>query len=199
MLKVYLLRHGETSYNADGNRYCGKTDIALTNKGISQAEAVYRQLAEKQLDAVYSSPLKRANDTAKIAAGNNLVTTDERLIEIDFGTWEGKRREEFVAENPQLWDNWDKDPATAKAGGTGETAQQVVDRVDAFFKEVLHKHRNKTILVAGHNGINRLYMAYKLGMPLKNYRKIVQHNSSLTYFQLDEEGEFTLEYLNTTA
>lgn len=199
MLSVYLLRHGETAYNADGNRYCGRTDLALTDKGIAQAKAVFEQLKGKKIDAVYSSPLKRANDTAKIASGNENVAVDERLIEIDFGNWEGKRREEFVVENPSIWQQWEQNPATAQAGGTGENAQQVITRVDDFFGEMLAKHKNQTILVVGHNGINRFYMAHKLGMPLKNYRKIVQHNSSLTFFQLDDNGEFTLEKLNTTA
>ncbi|MDQ8005546.1 MAG: histidine phosphatase family protein [Pedobacter sp.] len=199
MLSVYLLRHGETQYNADGNRYCGRTDIPLTDKGIAQAQAVRLQLQGRKLDAVYSSPLKRANETAKIASGNNLVIADQRLIEIDFGTWEGKRREEFVAENPTLWNNWSEDPAHAAAGGTGENATQVVERVGSFFAEMQQKYKEGTILVVGHNGINRLFMAHKLGMPLKNYRRIVQHNSSLTFFQLDENGEFTLEKLNTTS
>lgn len=198
MLNVYLLRHGETRFNAEGNRYCGRTDIPLTEKGIRQAEAVFEQLKGKPIDAVYSSPLKRAFKTAQIASGKEEVITDERLIEIDFGMWEGKRREEFVSENPQAWENWAADPANYRAGEIGENASMVVQRVDSFFNEMLQKHPNQTILVTGHNGINRLYMAYKLGMPLKNYRKIVQHNSSLTYFQLDNDGEFTLEQLNTT-
>lgn len=198
MLNVYLLRHGETRYNAEGNRYCGRTDIPLTEKGIRQAEAVFEQLKGKPIDAVYSSPLKRAFKTAKIASGDEEVVTDERLIEVDFGMWEGKRREEFMIENPQTWENWAADPANYRAGEIGEKASMVVQRVDSFFIEMLQKHPDQTILVTGHNGINRLYMAYKLGMPLKNYRKIVQHNSSLTYFQLDNDGEFTLEQLNTT-
>lgn len=199
MLNVYLLRHGETQFNADGNRYCGRTDIPLTAKGIAQANAVFEQLKGKKIDAVYSSPLMRANYTAKIAAGSESVQVDERIIEIDFGNWEGKRREEFVAENPGLWQLWSDNPAINAAGGNGETASQVVTRVDNFFKEMLAKHKDQTIMVVGHNGINRLYMAHKLGMPLKNYRKIVQHNSSLTFFQLDTDGEFTLEKLNATA
>ncbi|WP_293302002.1 histidine phosphatase family protein [Pedobacter sp. UBA4863] len=199
MLNVYLLRHGETQFNADGNRYCGRTDIPLTAKGIAQANAVFEQLKGKKIDAVYSSPLMRANHTAKIAAGSESVTVDERIIEIDFGNWEGKRREEFVAENPGLWQLWSDNPAVNAAGGNGETASQVVTRVDNFFKEMLAKHKDQTIMVVGHNGINRLYMAHKLGMPLKNYRKIVQHNSSLTFFQLDTDGELTLEKLNATA
>src|SRR5690348_12200477 len=100
MLDVYLLRHGETQWNADGNRYCGRTDISLTKKGISQAELVHDQLKQIRFDAVYSSPLRRATYTAQIASGINEVITDKRLIEVDFGNWEGKTREEFISEDP---------------------------------------------------------------------------------------------------
>lgn len=92
MLNVYLLRHGETTFNADGNKYCGRTDAELTPKGIRQAEEVAALLADIKFDCVYSSPLKRAYETAKIASGNKEVIKDERLIEMDFGRWEGKTR-----------------------------------------------------------------------------------------------------------
>lgn len=196
MLNVYLLRHGETQYNADNNRYCGRTDINLTEKGLKQAETVFNQLKGKTFDAIYSSPLERARYTAEIASGSNSVETDSRLIEVDFGDWEGKTKEEFIAENPSVWTAWIKDPERSKAGGTGETGKEVVDRVNQFYNEMLNKHPDGTILVVGHNGINRLYMAFKLGMDLKNYRRIVQENSSITLFELDDNGEFSLKKLN---
>jgi broad specificity phosphatase PhoE len=71
-----------------------------------------------------------------------------------------------------------------------------VTRVDDFFQEILKKHSNGTILVVAHNAVNRFYMAYKLAMPLKNYRQIVQENSSVTLFSLDATGEFSLLKLN---
>lgn len=196
MLNVYLLRHGETAYNADGNRYCGRTDIGLTEKGLKQAETVFHQLKGKQIDAVYSSPLQRARLTAEIAAGSQSVITDPRLIEVNFGAWEGKTKDEFVAEDPSLWEAWAADPAFSRAGGTGETGNEVAERVNSFYNEMLQKHTDGTILVVGHNGINRLYMADKLGMPLRNYRRIVQENSSITLFELDDSGEFSLKKLN---
>src|SRR4051812_5655328 len=135
MLNIYLLRHGETSWNADGNRYCGRTDVLLTDKGIRQASAVNAQIKDVRLDAVYSSPLQRAWQTASIAAGREAVK-DDRLIEVDFGTWEGKTRDEFIREDPSAWTNWISDPGHFRAGGTGETGLEVVTRVDAFFKEI---------------------------------------------------------------
>lgn len=196
MLSVYLLRHGETTYNADGNRYCGRTDASLTNKGIKQAVNVFNQLKDEKFDAVYSSPLSRACLTAQIATESKEVQTDQRLIEVDFGKWEGKTKEEFTAEDPMLWEAWVNDPASAKAGGTGEIGSQVIERVDAFFNEMLQKHANQTIVVVAHNGVNRLYMAHKLGMELKNYRRIFQENSAITFFELDDAGEITLKKLN---
>lgn len=196
MLNVYLLRHGQTAWNADNNRYCGRTDISLTATGIRQAEAVKEQLKGITFDGVYSSPLERAFMTANIASGTH-VKKDARLIEADFGNWEKKTKEEFIAENATLWDNWMEDPGKHKAGGTGESGLEIVTRVDDFFRELRQRHVSGNILVAAHNGVNRLYLAYKLGMPLKNYRMLVQENASITMFTLSAEGDFTLQHLNS--
>lgn len=195
-LNVFLLRHGQTAWNADNNRYCGRSDISLTAKGIQQAELVRDQLKGFTFDGVYSSPLERAFMTAAIASGVD-VKKDRRLIEADFGDWEKKTKEEFIAENPSLWTNWMDDPAVHRAGGTGETGMEIVTRVDDFFRELVQKHPSGNILVAAHNGVNRLYLAYKLGMPLKNYRMLVQDNASITMFKLSSDGAFTLEHLNS--
>ncbi|WP_018627891.1 histidine phosphatase family protein [Niabella aurantiaca] len=199
MLKVILLRHGETAYNADGNRYCGRTDIGLTEKGIAQAGKVFEALKEVAVNAVYASPLQRARETAAIASGNQAVITDERLIEADFGLWEGKTKAEFNAENPELWTQWMKDPEVARAGGTGETGGEIVKRVNGFFEELHRRHNGQLVMVVAHNGINRLYLAAKLGMPLSNYRRFDMENSALSYFELDDENVLTLKKLNANA
>lgn len=196
MLKVILLRHGETAYNADGNRYCGRTDIGLTEKGLQQAAAIGKVLNNTPIAAVYASPLIRAQQTAEIASGNRKVITDQRIIEVDFGLWEGKTKEEFNAENPDLWQQWMQDPMTIKAGGTGETGREVITRVNDFFGEMIVCHPNQTIMVVAHNGINRLYLAHCLGMPLSNYRRLEQENSSITVFELGGSEGFALKKLN---
>ena len=199
MPDVYLLRHGETQWNAAGNRYCGRTDIPLTAKGIAQAESVRDQLKAIPFEAVYSSPLQRSLVTAQIASGGRgKVIADQRLIEIDFGNWEGKTRAEFIKENASVWNNWCEAPDESKAGATGETAREVISRLDDFYGSILEKHPSGNVLVTGHNGTNRLYLAWKLGMPLKYYRRIVQENSSVTLFGLDAEThELTLKRLNS--
>ena len=196
-LDVYLLRHGETAFNADGNRYCGRTDAPLTEKGLEQARRVAEALRGKQIDAVYASPLERAYRTAEIATGGlQPVARDPRLIELDFGAWEGKTRTEFVAEAPELWDAWNTDPETASAGGTGDTGLQVVERVDDFFVEMQRRHNGQTIVVVAHNGVNRLYLAHKLGMPLRNYRRLAQENSAITLIRFGGDELFSLLKLN---
>jgi alpha-ribazole phosphatase/probable phosphoglycerate mutase len=197
MITICLLRHGETAYNADGNKYCGRTDIPLTEKGISQAERMNTLLQDFRFDQIFCSPLQRAKTTAEIASGTpEKVQVDERLIEVDFGQWEGKRSDDFIAEDPNSWYNWLSDPERFEAGRTGENAKQVIARLDSFYNELLDKYDGQTILVVGHNGVNRLFMAQQLGMPLKNYRKIVQENSALTLITLDKHKGFNLLKLN---
>ncbi len=191
------MRHGETAYNADGNKYCGRTDIPLTEKGMAQANRMKALLKDYSFDQVFSSPLIRARTTAEIAAGNkDLVQTDDRLIEVDFGQWEGKSSEEFRREDPDSWNNWLSDPAAFRAGNTGENASQVLERLNGFYQELMDKYDGQTILVVGHNGVNRLFMASQLEMPLRNYRKIVQENSALTLITLDKHNGFNLLKLN---
>jgi len=196
MLNIYLIRHGETAWNADNNRYCGRTDIPLTEKGLKQAETVRQQLAGIKWDGVFSSPLQRAYTTAQIASDATVVK-DDRLIEADFGQWEGKTKEEFIAENAQLWTNWMHDPANNRAGGTGETGAEIVKRVDDFFQSLQKQYNSGNILVAAHNGVNRLYLSHKLGMPLSNYRRFFMENALPSMFTLEPNGEFVLRHLNS--
>lgn len=197
MVTICLLRHGETVYNADGNRYCGRTDVDLTPIGITQAKRMRSFLSEYMFDAVFSSPLKRAKDTALIATGfKDIVTEDNRLIEIDFGEWEGLKPEEFQLADSSSWSDWLEDPTVNRAGKYGETAREVLQRLDSFYEEILEKYNDKTVLVVGHNGVNRLFMASRLGMPLKNYRKIVQDNSALTLLTLSKSKGMKLLKLN---
>lgn len=199
MLKVILLRHGETPYNAADNKYCGRTDVGLTPKGIQQAENVAVLLKDISIDAVYSSPLQRARITASIASGNKSVITDDRIIEADFGLWEGKTKAVFNAENPMLWKEWISNPECNRAGGIGETGGEIVARANAFFEEIHKKHKGQLVMVVAHNGINRLYLASKLGMPLSNYRRFDLENSAITYFELDDDNIITLRKLNTPS
>jgi len=196
MLKIYLVRHGETSYNADGNRYCGITDVELTEKGRRQAGDLASLLKEIPFDAVYSSPLQRARLTAATAVPHASVQVDQRLIELDFGNWEGKTRAEFIEEAPEVWDSWNKDPEKHPAGGCGESAGQLLERLQDFMAELHKNHPSGNVLLVAHNAVNRFLLASMLEVPLRNYRKLVQENSSLTIVGYEETEGYSLLKLN---
>lgn len=96
MITLYLVRHGQTIWNSTG-KYQGRTDVALSDKGISQAKKTVNRFLSVHLDGVIASPLKRAADTARgIAETHGLpLETDSRLMELSFGDWEGKTYEEI--------------------------------------------------------------------------------------------------------
>jgi alpha-ribazole phosphatase/probable phosphoglycerate mutase len=89
------------------------------------------------------------------------------------------------------------DPAGNRAGGTGETGAEIVQRVDEFFQSLQRQYQSGNFLVAAHNGVNRLFLAYKLGMPLRNYRMFFMENATPSMFTLEPDGSFVLRHLNS--
>ena len=187
MTRIYLLRHGETAWNAAGNRYCGRTDIPLTAIGRAQARAASRALADVPLEAIYVSPLSRSRETgALISETRSLpLVSDSRLIEIDFGAWEGLNAAEIALADPEGRAAWLQEPAVARAGGTGETGREVADRMDEFLREVAMTHPASSVAVVGHNTVNRIYLVASLGAPLASYRRLALDNASMSVLELD--------------
>mgnify|MGYP002622803453 CR=1 FL=1 len=190
LAKFFLMRHGETAWNQDGNRYCGRTDIPLSDAGKQQAENVARYFRHISFDAIYASPLKRAIETAGPVAGSQScsIRQDERIIEIDFGLWEGLRKAEIERQFPVEWAKWCDDPAETAAGVNGETATQVFERMNSFFTEKSREHSDGNILVVGHNTAIRLYIAGMLSMPFRSYRLLVQDNTGFSVLEPSDYG-----------
>lgn len=195
MIQVFLLRHGETPWNADNNRYCGRTDAPLTAKGIEQAAASREKLKHIAFDGVYASSLQRARITAEIVTGKEVIT-DQRLIELDFGDWELRTKEEFIAADPVLWNRWMSGEAGVKAGNTGETMKEAANRVSSFFRDLFEEKKKGSFLVAAHNAVNRFFLAQQLGMPLHHYRRLWFDNGAVTEFVIEDNGDFVLRKLN---
>lgn len=188
MTMFYILRHGETEWNADHDRYCGITDIALSEKGQEQAKRAADTLGSVRFDAIYCSPMLRARQTVQpIARVQNLsIHTDDRLREIDFGKWEGLTRTEISSQFPEDWAQWNEDPTRLRAGQTGERADEVASRAMAAYKDMHQKHPEGTILVVAHNALNRLFMAASLEMPLRHYRSLYQHNTGISVLEMTD-------------
>ena len=199
MVKIYLLRHGETAWNRDHNRYCGRTDIELSEVGREQAQKAREVLKSITFDAVYASTLKRAIETAHVVTGVEVpfIQTDSRLVEVDFGEWEGKQKETFIKEDPDVWNTWYQQPEKSRAGKTGETASEAFERARSFYAALTEKHQpDETILVTAHNTLNRIFIAGMLEMPLKNYRSINQFNTAITVFTLEKDQPISFLEIN---
>lgn len=164
--ELVLIRHGETVSNDEG-RWQGHQDGMLSAAGGQQAEQLAASLPP--LDALYSSPLARATDTATpIATEQDLVIeTDERLKEIGFGAWEGMTRTEIATAFPDDYAAF-LTGADGPRGGTGETLTGVRLRMDEALREIVARHPGEKVGVVSHGGATRAWVTDVLGIPQDN-------------------------------
>jgi broad specificity phosphatase PhoE len=151
MTTLLLARHGETDWNRE-LRIQGSSDIALNELGREQAAALAEELADVELDAVYSSDLARARATAEaVAATHGLdVRLDPRLRERSFGSWEGLTRED-IAEFPE------------GSRHDGESDAEVRARVLEAIEEISRMHPGEQVLVVSHGGALNTLWHHALG------------------------------------
>src|ERR1039458_9457952 len=124
MALFYFIRHGETEWNAAG-RLCGRTDVPLSDAGRRQAQLLALRLKPIPFAALYSSPLRRALETASILghAIEREPVADFRLVELSYGAWEGRTYEESKRANPDVYRAWERDPGSV-APPEGESGEQ---------------------------------------------------------------------------
>ena len=163
-MKIYLIRHGETDWNKL-RRLQGQADIPLNEFGRQLARETEPALRDVPFDRIYTSPLKRARETAElVTAGRNLPIIEEpRLKEMGFGEFEGLccREEGWNIPDPGFRDFFNA-PEKYRPPKGGESFQQVSDRLESFLKELYatEELQNKTVLLSTHGaalcGILRL-------------------------------------------
>ena len=150
---LVLVRHCLTDWNIE-RRYQGRLDIPLNAVGRAQAEALKTQLEPLPFEVVYSSPLRRAQETAQIIAGGRPIVCDERLSEINHGAWQGRTQDEIAEQWPREWQDWNADPDQFTPPG-GETAAQVKSRVKAFMSDI----RGKFVLCVSHGFVIQTFLS----------------------------------------
>ncbi len=153
---VYLVRHGQTASSAR-KAYSGRADVALTELGRRQALDAAAQLAGSGIDAVFSSPLSRARDTAQAIAGATgaPLTVDERLTEVDYNAFEGLDRAEASATFGQAFEDWRADPFGSPVDGMEPLGDALV-RARAATADALDAAQRPVIV--GHQGILRIVL-----------------------------------------
>jgi len=172
MTRLVLIRHTEVEASMSGRIY-GRLDPALSPTGREHAEVLAAWLRPARIDAVHSSPSKRAQETAApLARDRGLdVTLHPRLQDVDFGEWEGRSFEELERDEPDLYRSWMSEPTQTRFPG-GEDFSEVKARVLAALGEI-RSDASAAALVA-HGGVNRIILADALGLADENVFRLDQ-------------------------
>jgi len=211
LIRLLLVRHGVTEWNQAG-RYQGHHDISLTDLGREQARQLGVRLTSEDIDAVYSSDLSRARETASLAmqARDALpIFETPALREMSFGAWEGLRHDEVARKFPDDWSAWVRDQISARPSG-GESLGDLRSRLADFYQSVapppkvkgeprdwftyraagqaVNSEDSRTLLVVTHGGPVRVLLTLLLDIPIERYWRFSVRPASLTIFDVHPEG-----------
>ena len=195
---IYIVRHGETLWNAEG-RIQGHTDVGLTERGREQARATARRLSGVSFDVAYSSDMSRTRDTAQIILGERATPLHSvpELREYNKGVFEGLTPEEYREHYPDLFQaSLVNDPDFAPPGG--ETIRQSQARLSGFLKSVRENHPDGDVLIVGHGGSLRSGVVALLGLPLEANWKFVMHNCALSIIRTHPDNAVMHLYNDTS-
>jgi broad specificity phosphatase PhoE len=183
-MRILLLRHAETDWNRE-RRFQGWRDVPLSATGREQAESAARLLAATRIEAVWSSPLARARDTAAIIAAPHRLAVQESdaFREMGFGEWEGLTRDEVRERFPDAHRAWAETPHEAAWPGA-EPLAMVRARALAGLEALRAAHTGQTICLVSHGITGRLLILEALGLG----------PDRLWSFQLSSTGISELEF-----
>ena len=191
---IYLTRHGQTEWNIE-RRLQGRGNSPLTEAGIERAKELRNRIKDVEINCIYSSPIERALDTANIIKGekNIEVITDEGLMEMCFGDYEGRKTDEVMAENP----SWNIDLIMhgdiELCAPNGENLASVRARVAETMDRIIEENRGKSILIVTHGITLKALMYYFKDQEVNNE---VMGQATLTKINVDENNDFDIEFKN---
>jgi len=197
MTEVILIRHGETGWNVE-EIFRGRIDIELNETGIKQAELLAEYLSAVKIEAIYSSPLKRALKTAEIMANHHQLEVEIALglIDFDYGAWQGLPHQEVKGKYKELYTGWINSPHQVTIPG-GESLNDVSQRALGVVDEVIAKHEGTVILVS-HRVVSKVLICALLGLDNSHFWNIRQDTCGITTFTY-ENGQFILTEHNNTS
>ena len=161
-MKIYITRHGETQWNVKGLMQ-GWKDSELTEKGIDNAKRLGERLKDINFDVIYSSPLKRAVDTAKYINGekNTKIVLVESLKEMGVGVWEGMEHSKVKELYPEQHTNFWERPHLFKPQENGESFEEVLMRVKKVWQDIINAGGDNVLIVTHAVVLKTLYMILK--------------------------------------
>jgi probable phosphoglycerate mutase len=200
MTKILLTRHGLVE-GIKPERFRGRAELALTAEGLAQADALGRRIAARWKPvAVYTSTLQRCVVTGGRIAAACGVKAEARdgLSDIDYGVWQMRVQEEVAAEQPEAYRQWRTAPQLTRFPN-GESLQDVMARTAETVREMLARHAEETVVLVGHDSVNRVLLLGMLGMPLSAYWQFTQDPCTLNEIELSPTGEARVRRINDTS
>ncbi|HAQ06735.1 MAG TPA: histidine phosphatase family protein [Bacillus bacterium] len=195
MLHLYVIRHGETEWNVE-KRSQGRLDSELTDKGKNDARALGKRLKDIEFQHIITSPSKRTMETAKLVKGDRPIalTTDDRLLEINLGAWQGKTEDEIRMAFPEEYHLYWNQPE-AYTSQEGESFLEVQLRTETFLNELEQNFTEGNVLVVTHGVvIKTLYLICRGASIHEIWHPPFIHGTSLTTVNIsDGKRELLLE------
>jgi len=180
-------------------RFRGRADLVLDETGRRQAEAAALRLKGEQVAAIYSSPLKRALQTAEPIAKQLKLAVQplEGLIDIDFGSWQGLSSEEATGQDSQLFQMWLERPHLVHFP-KGESLEIVRQRVLGAVDELAARHKDQTVILVSHTVVCRVLMCAMLGLDDSHFWQVRQDVNAINIFEL-RDGAPLVMLVNDTC
>jgi probable phosphoglycerate mutase len=196
---IILTRHGHVDWIAP-ERFRGRADLALTDRGIGEARSTGRRIESSgTVAAVYTSPLCRCVTTARIIADRFSLEpeTTDGLNDIDYGRWQGLTPDEARASWPDELDLWYRRPDLVEIPG-GESLQDVLARAARALRRIVRRHREERVVLVGHDSVNRVVLLHALELPLARYWVLAQAPCAINEIEA-AVGGFVVRSVNETS
>ena len=198
--RLFLVRHGATSATEE-DRFSGSSGAELSEQGRWQAERLGERLAHLEIAAIYSSPLSRALETARIVGGHCRLepVTREGLKEIGHGHWEGMKRRDVEHEFTAEYAAWEADPFTFAPNG-GESGLAVLARALPVIRDIVTSHSGGQVLVVSHKATLRLILSSLLAFDPRGFRdRLDQSPACLNVVDFRDPARARLMLFNDTS
>jgi phosphoserine phosphatase len=199
MTKILLTRHGHVE-GIKPARFRGREPLALSDQGRAEAAALARRIAAAwKPSSIYTSPMGRSVKTAAaIAAACGLAAAEtcDDLNDIDYGAWQFKTLAAAKMDNPALFAAWFATPQLVRFP-RGESLQDLAARAANALRHLLSRHPDDTIVIVGHDSVNRVVLLQFLDLPLSSYWRMAQSPCCVNEIDIDA-GKVCIQRLNET-
>lgn len=198
MTRVYLVRHGTTDWNKE-EIFRGRLDCKLNETGQAEARALAEYFTDIPLQAIYSSPLSRAMETAQAVAEAKAlqVVPHPEFIDIDFGEWQGLPLKEVREKYSELYRLWRERPEAIHFPG-GENLARVRARAWEGLQKVIRENPDKTALILSHRVVTKVLICTVLGLDDSHFWHIKQDTTAVNCIEYNR-GFFVTSLINDTC